>query len=303
MVFMMEQSKPSINGYEASIVASSLTNLLPKETRGEAWVLTALQAASKFVLAELDDENTSSKSKQRAAEVLIPLARSFLVVDSFDDELFRRLFEVINAGGLGNTSLPGFKRRLLQSKMYQVHLDCKLNDRASEFRLSPALEKEYQHVFDTLENQAKGSSFRLHHLVSNALDEIGFVNDVSFDTETGYHLDVVAPKEKIAIEINTAECYQTVEPGHEDQDPKTLGYVDLKARHLELLGWTVIQLNARNFQQLETQEERVMHLSMLLEVATNFKQKPATQAARTLARVKKHPKKNPHPAALLERQR
>jgi len=150
--------------------------------------------------------------------------------------------------------------------------------------------EECKRVFDAHQKKGKSSSFRLHHLVCTALDEIGIANEASVATETGYHLDVVAPKLKIAIELNPTDCYQALEPGDEDvdedDDPKTFGFVDLKARHLELLGWTVIQLHSDRFQQLQTLEDRVMHLSMLLEIATCREQK-ATSAARAQSKARK----------------
>ncbi|KAG7391017.1 hypothetical protein PHYPSEUDO_006152 [Phytophthora pseudosyringae] len=278
-VFLMQSDKAKIIAREACMVVTAIAHLLPRENRKQEWVLDALQAASKMLMTELDDEKTSAEDKLRAVEVLAPLARSFLFVERFDDDLFRRTFKEVNSGALDKLNLPPFKLRVLKSKLYQVHLDCELNGRPSEFRLTPALEEECKRVFDAHQTKGKSSSFRLHHLACTALDEIGIPNEASYATETGYHLDVVAPRQKIAIELNPSDCYQALEPGDEDKDPKTFGFVDLKARHLELLGWTVIQLHSDRFQQLETLEDRVMHLSMLLEVATCREQK-ATSAAR-----------------------
>lgn len=276
---MLQSDKLKINAHEACMVVAAIVHLLPRESRRKEWVLESLQATSKMVMAELDDEKTSAEDKQRAAEVLVPLARSFLFVESFDEDLFRRTFEEVNSGALNKLNMPSFKLRVLKSKLYQVHLDCKLNGRPSEFRLSPALVSECKRVFDAHQKNGKSSSFRLHHLVCTALDEIRINNETSYASETGYHLDVVAPKQKIAIEINPSDCYQALEPGDEDKDPKTFGFVDLKARHLELLGWTVIDLNADRFLQLEKLEDRVMHLSMLLEIAYCRERSP-TSAAR-----------------------
>ncbi|ETK85294.1 hypothetical protein L917_09679 [Phytophthora nicotianae] len=282
-VFMLQSEKAKINAHEACMVMSAITHLLPRESRRQEWVLESLQTASEMVMAELDDEHTSVEDKQRAAEVLVPLARSFLFVESFDEDLFRRTFKEVNSGALDKLNMPPFKLRVLKSKLYQVHLDCELSDRPSEFRLTSSLEEECKRVFDAHQAKAKSSSFRLHHLVCTALDEIGMQNETLYATETGYHLDVVAPRQKIAIEINPSDCYQALEPSDEDKDPKTFGFVDLKTRHLELMGWTVIQLHADRFQQLETLEDRVMHLSMLLEIATCRGQK-ANSAAREAIR-------------------
>ncbi|GMF26754.1 unnamed protein product [Phytophthora lilii] len=280
-VFMLRSDKAKINAHEACMVVTAIAHLLPRESRRQEWVLNSLQAASEAALVELDDERTSLAYKQRAAEVLVPLARSFLFVDGFDEDLFRRTFKEVNSGALDKLSMPPFKLRVLKSKLYQVHLDCVLHGRPSEFRLSPALEEECKRVFDAHQKKSKGSSFRLHHLVSSALTEIGIQNETSYATEVGYHLDVVAPKQKIAIEINPSDCYQALEPGDEDRDPKSFAFVDLKAQHLEHLGWTVIQLHADKFQQLDTLEERVMHLSMLLEIATCREQKSTRAQSRS----------------------
>ncbi|KAL4105659.1 hypothetical protein PRIC1_003719 [Phytophthora ramorum] len=271
-VYMMKSDKAKINAHEACMVVTAIAHLLPRENRREEWIFVALQAASEMALAELADGKTSAENKQRAVEVLVPLARSFLFVERFDEKLFRRTFQEVNLGVLDKLNMPPFKLRVLKSKLYQVHLDCELHDRPSELRLSPALEGECKRVFDAHQKKGKSSSFRLHHLVSTALDEIGIKNETAYATETGYHLDLVARKQKIAIELNPSDCYQALEPGNED-DPKTFAFVDLKARHLERLGWTIIQLHADRFQQLETLEDRVMHLSMLLEIATCREQK------------------------------
>ena len=267
-VYMMQYDKSKIRAHEACMVVTAVVHLLPRKNRRKEWVLELLQATSTMVMAELDDEKTSDEDKQRAAEVLVPLARSFLFAESFDEDLFQRTFAVVNSGALNKLNMPSFKLRALMSKLYQIHLDCELRGRSVDLRLSLALEEECKHAFTALQKKSKSSSFRLHHLVCTALDEIGIANETLYASETGYHFDVVAPRQKIAIEINPSDCYQALEPGDEDMDPKTFGIVDLKTRHLELLGWTVIDLHADRFLQLETLEDRVTHLSMLLEIAT-----------------------------------
>ncbi|CAI5744585.1 unnamed protein product [Peronospora destructor] len=267
-VCIMQSDKPKIRAHEACMIVTAVVHLLPRKSRREEWVLELLQATSKMVMAELDDEKTSDEDKQRAAEVLVPLARSFLFAESFEEDLFRRTFEEVNSGALNKLNMPSIRLQVLMSKLYQVHLDCELSGRSVDLRLSPTLEEECKHAFNRYQKQSKSSSFRLHHLVCTALDEIGIANETSYASETGYHFNVVAPRQKIAIEINPSDCYQALEPGDEDMDPKTFGIVDLKTRHLELLGWTVIDLHADRFLQLGTLEDRVMHLSMLFDIAT-----------------------------------
>ncbi|POM65175.1 Hypothetical protein PHPALM_19154, partial [Phytophthora palmivora] len=132
-VFMAQSDKPKISAHEAGMVVTAIAHLLPRESRRQEWVLKALQAASKMMLADFDDENTGAEDKQRAVEVLVPLARSFLFVERFDEDLFRRTFEEANGGALDKLNLPQFKLRVLKSKLYQIHLDCKLYGRPSEF--------------------------------------------------------------------------------------------------------------------------------------------------------------------------
>lgn len=250
------------------MVVSAIAYLLPRESRRQEWVGKSLQVVSQMVLAELDDINTSAETKDRAANSLIPLARSFLFVERFDEELFRRTFREMNAGFLDKLGIPRIKLQVLKSKLYQIHLDCKLNNRPSECRLTHSLELECKRAFTAYQSKSKSSSFRLHHLVCTALNEFRFQNETLYATGSGYYLDVATPRQKIGIEVNLADCYQALEPSDEDKDPKSFGFLDLKARHLELLGWTVIQLHADRFLQLKTLEDRVMHLSMLLEIAT-----------------------------------
>uniref|UniRef100_M4B4T1 RAP domain-containing protein n=1 Tax=Hyaloperonospora arabidopsidis (strain Emoy2) TaxID=559515 RepID=M4B4T1_HYAAE len=284
-VFLMQADKPRMSAHEACMVASAIVHLLPRERRRNDWVLDTLQATSKMVISELDGENASVEDKQRAAEVLIPLARSFLFAESFDEALFRRAFREMNSRALNKLNLPPYKLRVLMSKAYQVHLDCELNGRSSDLRLSPALEDECKQAFDAHQRKSKSSSYRLHHLVCTALDELGIANETSYGVETSYHFDVVAPKQRIAIEINQSDCYEVLEPGDEDEEPKTFGFVDLKTRHLKLLGWTVINLHADRFLQHKTLEDRVMYLSMLLEIVTCREWKP-TQLNRSGSRSK-----------------
>ncbi|KAG7399790.1 hypothetical protein PHYBOEH_007953 [Phytophthora boehmeriae] len=275
-VFLTQAPELRINAHKACMIASAITQVLPKESRREEWVVELLQASSKLALSEFS-EGASNESRKRAAEVIVPLARSFAFAESFDEDLFRLMFKEVKSGALDKLDMSSAKLRVLKGKLYQVHLDCELNQRPPEFRLSPALEKECKRVFAAHQTKGKSSSFRVRHLVATALDEIGVKSEASFATKTGYLVDLVLPRQKVAFEINTADCYQAVEPGCEDSDPKTLGFVDLKARHLELLGWTVIQLHADRFQQLESQEDRVMHLSFLLEIATCRPQKATSQ--------------------------
>ncbi|CAH0482635.1 unnamed protein product [Peronospora belbahrii] len=267
-VYMMQFDQPKISAHEACMVVAAVTHLLPRESRRQEWVLDSLQATCKMVMAELDDEKANVEGKERAAEVLVPLARSFLFAESFDEDLFRRTFKEVNSGALNKLNMPSFKQRVLMSKLYQIHLDCELNDRSMDLRLSPALEDECKRAFSAHQKKSKGSSFRLRHLVCTALDKIGIANETLYALETGYHVDVVVPRQKIAIEINPPDCYPALEPGYEDRDPKAFGFVDLKMRHLERLGWTVINLHANRFLQLETLANRMMHLSMLLEIVT-----------------------------------
>ncbi|KAG2511658.1 hypothetical protein JM16_008180 [Phytophthora kernoviae] len=281
-VFLTQAPELRINAHKACMIASAITQVLPKESRREEWVVEVLQAASKLALDEFGDEEASDESRKRAAEVIVPLARSFAFAESFDEDLFRLMFKEVKSGSLDKLDMPSAKLRVLKGKLYQVHLDCELNHRPCEFRLTPALAEECKRVFAAHQTKGKSSSFRVRHIVSTVLDEIGVKSETSYSTETGYHVDLVVPKQKVAIEINTADCYQAVEPGCEEDDPKTLGFVDLKARHLELLGWTVIQLHADRFQQLESQEDRVMHLSFLLEIATCRPRKTTSHGVKSI---------------------
>ena len=273
-VFLMQADEPKISAHEACMIASAIVHLLPRESRRSKWVLDTLEATSKMVVSELDGANISGEDKQRAAEVLIPLARSFLFAESFDEDLFRRAFREINSQALNKLDIPLYKLRVLKSKAYQVHLDCELHGRPSDLRLSPALEDECKQAFEAHQKKSKSSSYRLHHLVCTALDELKIANETSYGLETSYHFDVVAPRQKIAIEINQADCYAVPEPGDDDKEPTPFGFVDLKTRHLKLLGWTVINLHADRFLQHKTLEDRVMYLSMLLEIVTCREQKP-----------------------------
>ncbi|TDH66822.1 hypothetical protein CCR75_002415 [Bremia lactucae] len=268
MLYMLQFGNPRMSAHQACMVVTAVAHLLPRESRRQDWVWRSFQAASKMILSEFNGDATTAEVKTRAAEVLVPLAQSFLFVDRFDADLFHRTFNEVNSGGLDKLDMPPYKLRILKSKLYQVHLDCELQDRSSEFRLNPALMEECKRVFKSQQTRIKNSSFRLHHLVCTALNELRIENETMYATESGYHLDVVTPKLNIAIELNSSECYQTLEQSDENNDPKTFGFVDLKARHLHLLGWTVIQLHADKFLHLETQGDRVAHLSMLLEIAT-----------------------------------
>lgn len=268
MLFLMDSTEKKIKLHEASVLATNIVHLSAKEVRSDEWVANLLQAVWKIWL---DSEANSDLDPAVRAESLISLARAYVMAGFFDEELFRTVFAQVNAGVLDDLPLAPYKLKLWRSKMYEMHLDCELTNRPEEFRLSPAKAKKYKATFEEVQRQA--SSFRLRHLVGSALDQMTIEHVGSYAVEAGYSLDVAAPKLRIGIEINGPNCYQADEHVDSEQDDfvedKPLGFVDLKARHLSQLGWTVIQIRADKFQQLATLEDRVKYLSMLFEVATN----------------------------------
>lgn len=250
------------------MLATNIVHLSAKEVRSEEWVANLLRGAWKIWL---DSESDSDQDAAERAESLISVARSYVIAGFFDEEPFRTVFAQVNAGLLDNLPLAPYKLKLWRSKMYEMHLDCELNDRPEEFRLTSTKAKEYKAIFEEVQCQA--SSFRLRHLVASALDLMKIDHVSSYTVEAGYILDVAAPKLKVGIEINGLNCYQVAEHNDSEEgdlnEDKPFGFVDLKARHLSQLGWTVIQIRSDKFQQLATSEDRVKYLGMLLEVATN----------------------------------
>lgn len=268
VLFLMDSTEKKIKPHEASMLATNIVHLSAKEFRSEKWVANLLQAVWKIWLDSKSDIDLDATVR---AESLISLARSYAMAGFFDEELFRTVFAQVNAGVLDDLPIAPYKLKLWHSKMYELHLDCELNGRPEEFRLTPAKAKKYKTTFE--ETQRQASSFRLRHLVFSALDQMMIEHVGSYTVEAGYSLDVAAPKLKVGIEINGPNCYQAdehVDSAHDDLvEDKPLGFVDFKARHLSQLGWTVIQIRADKFQQLATLDDRVKYLSMLLEVATN----------------------------------
>lgn len=268
---------PVVNEHEASIIATSIVHLSAKEDREQPWVKQLLHAAANRLV-----EESARKGETSGFDILIPLVRAFVIAGEFHEELFTLLFSEVRRGRLESADqFSQFKVRNLKSKMYQVHLDCALNAYPKELRLKPAQVEEFKEIFQSHQVQVKSSSFRIQHLVSSALDEMGVEHEHSLTLDEGYCLDI-ALKHNIAIEINDAECYQVMEDhepeGEADKrdfiiassmDEKPFGFVDLKARHLEELGWVVIQLRADKYMKLASVEDRVRFLSMLLEVANN----------------------------------
>ncbi|CEG47926.1 uncharacterized protein PHALS_05249 [Plasmopara halstedii] len=100
VMHMLQLEKPVINSLEACIVVSVIAYMLPRESRHQEWVGDFLQAVSQMVLSELDDDKTSDETKLQAAQNLVPLAQSFLFLERFDSDLFRRTFTEMNAGAL-----------------------------------------------------------------------------------------------------------------------------------------------------------------------------------------------------------
>lgn len=263
------EDKPTLNVHEASIISTSITHLASKEERDAPYVKELLRTSGDLVLRSL------ARGEKCDLNTLMPLARAFAIADEFHDEFFQLLFdEVVTKNRLEHLpTLSQYKLRNLKSKMYQIHLDCELSGRPAEFRLTPAQVEEFKEIFQHQEAQLKSASFRMQHLVSTALAEMKVVfHDRTLALDEGYCVDIALHRYKIAIEINGADSYQVVE-GDDDSDDgmndTPFGFVDLKARHLEKLGWIVIQLHADKFQQLASVEERVRYLSMLLEVANN----------------------------------
>ncbi|KAF1333972.1 Yeats family protein, partial [Globisporangium splendens] len=263
-VLNSDTEKHSINPHEVSIIATAIVHVSAKDLRGEPWMKDLLHAAANTLL----DESTR-KGKPSGLEVLIPLVRSFVIADEFHEELFALMFEELKRGRLEtNAMLTPFKVRNLKSKLYQVNLDCLLHGRDTEtLSLSPPLAEECKELFQSHQTQLKSTSFRIQHLVSTALDEMGIEHERSLGLDEGYSLDIALKKQMIAIEINDADSYQVLEDNGANEIP--FGFVDLKARHLEQLGWVVIQLRADKYEQLGSVDDRARYLSMLLEVANN----------------------------------
>ncbi|GAB9471201.1 hypothetical protein Gpo141_00008423 [Globisporangium polare] len=275
---------PVVNEHEASIIATSIVHLSAKEDREQPWVKQLLHAAANRLV-----EESARKGEASGFDILIPLVRAFVIAGEFHEELFTLLFSEVRRGRLESADqFSQFKVRNLKSKMYQVHLDCALNAYPKELRLKPAQMEEFKEIFQGHQVQVKSSSFRIQHLVSSALDEMGVEHERSLTLDEGYCLDI-ALKHNIAIEINEPECYQVLE-AHEPEgeadkrdfiiassmDEKPFGFVDLKARHLEELGWVVIQLRADKYMKLASVEDRVRFLSVLLEVANNARRQQHT---------------------------
>lgn len=270
----LSDEKPVINANDMTIIGTAIVHLSSKAERGEPWVKALLHAAADMMLRELE-----RSSEPCDLLVLMPLVRAFVIADEFHDALFTLLFhEVVAKNGLEHLpALSQNKLRNRKAKMYQIHVDCVLAGRADAFRLPATHAAEFKDVFEGDEAHAKNSSFRLQHLVSTALVEMGIGSHTrSFALAEGYSVDIALPNHKIAIEINGAGSYQVDESDESDENDsgatmgdKPFGFVDLKARHLEQLGWVVIQLRADKFQRLATVEDRAKHLSMLLEVANN----------------------------------
>uniref|UniRef100_K3X909 RAP domain-containing protein n=1 Tax=Globisporangium ultimum (strain ATCC 200006 / CBS 805.95 / DAOM BR144) TaxID=431595 RepID=K3X909_GLOUD len=263
-VLNSDTEKHIINPHEASIIATAIVHVSAKDLRGEPWMKGLLHAAANTLL----DESTR-KGKPCGLEVLIPLVRSFVIADEFHEELFALMFDELKRDRLETSAmLTPFKVRNLKSKLYQVHLDCLLHDRDTKtLCLSSSLAEESKELFQSHQTQLKSTSFRIQHLVSTALDEMGIEHERSLGLDEGYSLDIALKKQMIAIEINDADSYQVLEDDGADEIP--FGFVDLKARHLEQLGWVVIQLRADKYEQLGSVDDRVRYLSMLLEVANN----------------------------------
>lgn len=276
-VIQADAETPAMNAHEASIIAGSIVHLCSKAERDEPWVTDLLHATADLVLAE-----SKRKGEPSGPSTLVPLVRSFVVAHAFHDALFALLFDEVAVNGQLEhaLTLSPHKLRALKSKMYQVHLDCELNKRRAALRLTPAQVREYKEIFASQETHVKSSSFRLQHLVSTALVDMRMAHDQAFALDAGYAVDIALPRHQIAIEINGAECYQVTPDESESSDPssdKPFGFVDLKARHLEDLGWVTIQLRADKFQDLATVDDRARHLSVLLEVATNARRQQQQQ--------------------------
>jgi len=285
MMFMVNSDSLLINPNDASLIATSIVHLLSKDQRRQPWVLEVLQVAKDIVLASAaptaDGEVTSGVP---SLEILIPLVRTFAIAEEFDQALFSLLFDSVASGALDREGYSPHKRKALCTKIYQIHLDCILQKRARKFRLPSHLEPEFQRVFADGQKNGKSTSFRLHHLVSSALEDMGVAHKESFGLPEGYHLDFVMPKHHIGIEINSSSSYQAAPSELGVDDDRPLAFVDLKARHLEQLGWIVIQLHAERFQAMASLEERVSYLSMLLEVALQRRRESVEWGARTAKR-------------------
>lgn len=278
---MVNSESRQIFANDASLIATAIVHLLPKDQRREPWVLEVLHAAKDIVVAEV----TKSRSPMSTSlEILVPLARTYAAVDDFEPVLFSHLFDAIASGALDREETSPQKRRSLILKIYQIHLDCILQKRGPEFRLPKHLETEFRELFTDRQINGKSTSFRLHHLVASALDHMGVAHTASFTVPEGYSMDLAMPKHHIGIEVNTSTCYQAAPNEFGVDDERPFAYVDLKTRHLEQLGWIVIQLHAERFQAMATLDERASYLSMLMEVAMQRRRESAAISGATVSR-------------------
>ncbi|GLD95454.1 hypothetical protein PINS_up004099 [Pythium insidiosum] len=288
-----------VKPYEASLLATAIAHLSPKESRQEPWLRDVLNAAADIVL----QDQTAINDPTTFDDVCGQLLQSFTFTDHFHEELSRQAFERLNRGILDEEDHRAVERS--RGRAYLVHLDNLLAHRGEEYLLRPGpILDGCRAAFDARQKRAKHASFRMRHLVVKTLEGMQVDPESLYTFEDlGYIVDVALARQRIAIEIHNEDSYLAVDErdrraahslrrgedgdANDDDDVdiqavermRVMPFIDAKTRHLERQGWIVVQLPSQEFQKLRTDDDRREYLSVLIEIAT-YSRAAAIEAAK-----------------------
>ncbi|EQC27039.1 hypothetical protein SDRG_15153 [Saprolegnia diclina VS20] len=155
------------------------------------------------------------------------------------------------------------------TQVYQVHLE--------NWPGTPRLPDATLETFKAklMQQQRTNISSHLHRQISTTLERMQIQHANEHVLSQGYSLDIALVDAKIGIEVNGPMHYQL---RRNPTEQWLMGSTLLKMRHIQLEGWTVIQVSHLDFTKLPTPKQREDYLSLLLEVATASRERPPSPA-------------------------
>lgn len=99
-------------------------------------------------------------------------------------------------------------------------------------------------------------------VIANIVVPAGGWNCMAVLVISGYCIDITIPAQRIAIEADGPSHMARTGDG-----TRLLGATAMKHRHLELLGWSVINITYLEWKQLKTEEERAQYMKAHIQQA------------------------------------
>jgi hypothetical protein len=325
MVKFRDNKDPGLHAMGASLIASAAAHLSSKDIRHEDWMRDTLVVAADLALEDARAFEDKKILHDFIVPLARSFAFTGHFHEAFFQRFFEAvnlgLLEGSSKASNPHQQVSRGTVKAWQARIYQLHVNNRFANRPADVLLEEGQRLTTYHAsFAAYEKQLKNTLFRTRHVVASALESMGLKpHALHVVGNDGYVVDMALLKQKIAFEINTGDAYLTRDPRLEEEERGaidddddaaatafldddgaistafqynpplrlTLPSTDLKARHLEHLGWIVVQLDADEFMDLSDQDKRVEHLSMLMEIATYSRAEALSAEKQTVARKEK----------------